>query len=55
VVRVRPGGISGAIAVVVTGGAVVAGGFATLPGIWGAVLFSLVTMLNTLGAGPACA
>ncbi|OSP54581.1 ABC transporter permease [Pseudoruegeria sp. SK021] len=39
------------IAVVVIGGTSVAGGFANLPGLWGASLFMflLVTMLNTLG------
>lgn len=39
------------IAVVVIGGTSVAGGFANLPGIWGAALFMflLVTMLNTFG------
>nr|WP_306265607.1 ABC transporter permease [Pararhizobium sp. IMCC3301] len=39
------------IAVVVIGGTSVAGGFANLPGLWGAALFMflLVTMLNTLG------
>lgn len=43
----------GSIAVVVIGGTSVAGGFANLPGIWGAALFLflLVTMLNTFGAG----
>lgn len=41
------------IAVVVIGGTSVAGGFANVPGIWGAALFMflLVTMLNTFGAG----
>ena len=41
------------IAVVVIGGTSVAGGFANVPGIWGAALFLflLVTMLNTFGAG----
>ncbi len=41
------------IAVVVIGGTSVAGGFANVPGLWGAALFLflLVTMLNTLGAG----
>ncbi len=40
------------IAVVVIGGTAVAGGRASVPGIWGAALFMylLVTMLNTLGA-----
>lgn len=40
------------IAVVVIGGTSVAGGRASLPGIWGAALFMylLVTMLNTMGA-----
>jgi ribose transport system permease protein len=40
------------IAVVVIGGTSVAGGRASVPGIWGAALFMylLVTMLNTLGA-----
>jgi len=40
------------IAVVVIGGTSVAGGFANVPGLWGAALFLflLVTMLNTLGA-----
>jgi len=40
------------IAVVVIGGTSVAGGRASLPGIWGAALFMylLVTMLNTFGA-----
>lgn len=39
------------IAVVVIGGTSVAGGFANLPGLWGASLFMflLVTMLNTFG------
>lgn len=39
------------IAVVVIGGTSVAGGFANLPGLWGAALFMflLVTMLNTFG------
>lgn len=39
------------IAVVVIGGTSVSGGFANLPGLWGAALFMflLVTMLNTLG------
>ena len=39
------------IAVVVIGGTSVAGGFANIPGLWGAALFMflLVTMLNTLG------
>lgn len=41
------------IAVVVIGGTSVAGGFANVPGLWGAslFLFLLVTMLNTLGLG----
>jgi len=41
------------IAVVVIGGTSVAGGFANLPGLWGAamLLFLLVTMLNTFGLG----
>ncbi|WP_112320965.1 ABC transporter permease [Oceanibium sediminis] len=41
------------IAVVVIGGTSVAGGFANVPGLWGAALFMflLVTMLNTFGAG----
>lgn len=41
------------IAVVVIGGTSVAGGFANVPGLWGAALFLflLVTMLNTYGAG----
>jgi ribose transport system permease protein len=41
------------IAVVVIGGTSVAGGFANLPGLWGAsmLLFLLVTMLNTYGVG----
>lgn len=41
------------IAVVVIGGTSVAGGFANVPGLWGAslFLFLLVTMLNTYGAG----
>ncbi|PWJ10501.1 ABC transporter permease [Jannaschia seohaensis] len=41
------------IAVVVIGGTSVAGGFANVPGLWGAALFLflLVTMLNTMGAG----
>jgi len=41
------------IAVVVIGGTSVAGGFANVPGLWGAALFLflLVTMLNTLGLG----
>lgn len=40
------------IAVVVIGGTSVAGGRASVPGIWGAALFMylLVTMLNTMGA-----
>ncbi|MFK8032565.1 MAG: ABC transporter permease, partial [Hyphomicrobiales bacterium] len=39
------------IAVVVIGGTSVAGGFANLPGLWGASMFMflLVTMLNTFG------
>ncbi len=39
------------IAVVVIGGTSVAGGFANLPGLWGAALFMflLVSMLNTVG------
>lgn len=39
------------IAVVVIGGTSVAGGFANVPGLWGAALFLflLVTMLNTFG------
>ena len=39
------------IAVVVIGGTSVAGGFANLPGLWGAALFMflLVTMLNIFG------
>jgi ribose transport system permease protein len=42
----------GSIAVVVIGGTSVAGGRASVPGIWGASLFMflLVTMLNTFGA-----
>lgn len=44
------------IAVVVIGGTSVAGGFANVPGLWGAslFLFLVVTMLNTFGfgAGP---
>jgi ribose transport system permease protein len=41
------------IAVVVIGGTSVAGGFANVPGLWGAslFLFLLVTMLNTMGLG----
>ncbi len=41
------------IAVVVIGGTSVAGGFANIPGLWGAslFLFLLVTMLNTFGLG----
>jgi ribose transport system permease protein len=41
------------IAVVVIGGTSVAGGFANLPGLWGAsmFLFLLVAMLNTYGFG----
>ena len=44
------------IAVVVIGGTAVAGGFANVPGIWGAslFLFLVVSMLNTYGAAPAC-
>jgi ribose transport system permease protein len=40
------------IAVVVIGGTSVAGGYANVPGLWGAALFLflLVTMLNTFGA-----
>lgn len=40
------------IATVIIGGTSVAGGRASVPGIWGAALFMylLVTMLNTLGA-----
>lgn len=40
------------IAVVVIGGTSVAGGYANVPGLWGAALFQflLVTMLNTFGA-----
>ncbi len=40
------------IAVVVIGGTSVAGGFANVPGLWGAALFLflMVTMLNTFGA-----
>jgi ribose transport system permease protein len=40
------------IAVVVIGGTAVAGGFANVPGIWGAslFLFLVVSMLNTYGA-----
>ncbi len=40
------------IAVVVIGGTAVAGGRASVPGVWGAALFMylLVTMLNTFGA-----
>ena len=39
--------------VVVIGGTSVAGGFANVPGLWGAALFLflLVTMLNTFGLG----
>ena len=39
------------IAVVVIGGTSVSGGFANVPGLWGAAmfLFLLVTMLNTYG------
>lgn len=41
------------IAVVVIGGTSVAGGFANVPGLWGAALFMflVVTMLNTYGLG----
>lgn len=41
------------IAVVVIGGTSVAGGYANVPGLWGAALFLflVVTMLNTFGAG----
>ncbi|MHA1566767.1 MAG: ABC transporter permease [Alphaproteobacteria bacterium] len=41
------------IAVVVIGGTSVAGGFANIPGLWGAALFMflLVTMLNIFGLG----
>jgi ribose transport system permease protein len=41
------------IAVVVIGGTSVSGGFANVPGLWGAAmfLFLLVTMLNTFGLG----
>jgi ribose transport system permease protein len=41
------------VAVVVIGGTSVAGGFANVPGLWGAALFLflLVTMLNTFGLG----
>ncbi len=41
------------IAVVVIGGTSVAGGFANVPGLWGAslFLFLIVAMLNTFGAG----
>ena len=41
------------IAVVVIGGTSVAGGYANVPGIWGAALFLflLTTMLNTFGLG----
>lgn len=41
------------IAVVVIGGTSVAGGYANVPGLWGAALFlfMLVTMLNTFGFG----
>jgi ribose transport system permease protein len=41
------------IAVVVIGGTSVAGGYANVPGLWGAALFLflLVTMLNTWGVG----
>jgi ribose transport system permease protein len=39
--------------VVVIGGTSVAGGFANLPGLWGAALFLYLveTMLNTYGLG----
>jgi ribose transport system permease protein len=42
------------IAVVVIGGTAVAGGRASVPGVWGASLFMflLVAMLNASGAGP---
>ena len=41
------------IAVVVIGGTSVSGGFANVPGLWGAALFLflLATMLNTFGLG----
>ncbi len=41
------------IAVVVIGGTSVSGGFANVPGLWGAAmfLFLLVTMLNIFGLG----
>ena len=41
------------IAVVVIGGTSVAGGFANVPGLWGAALFLflVVSMLNTYGFG----
>ena len=41
------------IAMVVIGGTSVAGGYANVPGLWGAALFLflLVTMLNTWGFG----
>ena len=41
------------IAVVVIGGTSVSGGYANVPGLWGAALFLflLVTMLNTWGFG----
>ncbi len=41
------------IAVVVIGGTSVAGGYANVPGLWGAALFLflVVTLLNTLGLG----
>jgi ribose transport system permease protein len=41
------------IAVVVIGGTSVAGGFANVPGLWGAAMFMflVVTMLNTYGLG----
>ena len=44
---------STSIAVVVIGGTSVAGGYANVPGLWGAslFLFLLVTMLNTFGVG----
>jgi ribose transport system permease protein len=43
------------IAVVVIGGTSVAGGRASVPGVWGVALFMylLVTMLNTLGASTS--
>ena len=42
------------IAVTVIGGTAVAGGRASVPGVWGAALFMflLVAMLNAAGAGP---